>query len=166
VVLVAVVIGLRWWGDRVTRFLPLRAREFYERFHEGSTGAVTARSIPTIVVLTGMIWVLEGLRLYFVILALDLPTVNLGISSAIFVTLAGSLLTAIPLTPAGVGFVEAGIVGALSLYGVTAEPAAAVALTDRAISILTVIVLGGIAYAFSTKVRRAHGIGPAPASSA
>jgi hypothetical protein len=32
----------------------------------------------------------------------------------------------------------------------------AVALTDRAISILTVIVLGGIFYAFSAKVRRAH----------
>ena len=107
-----------------------------------------------------VIWTLEGMRLYFVILALDLPTVNLGISSAIFVTLAGSLLTAIPLTPAGVGFVEAGIVGALSLYGVAAEPAAAVALTDRAISILSVIILGGIAYAFSQKVRRAHGIGP------
>jgi hypothetical protein len=166
VVLVAVVIALRWWGDRVTRFLPVRARQFYERFREGSTGAVTARAIPTIVLLTGMIWVLEGLRLYFVILALDLPTVNLGISSAIFVTLAGSLLTAIPLTPAGVGFVEAGIVGALWLYGVTQEPAAAVALTDRAISILTVIILGGIAYAFSAKVRRAHGIGPAPAEGA
>ena len=165
-VLVAVVIALRWWGDRITRFLPVRAREFYQRFHEGSTGAVTARAIPTIVVLTGMIWVLEGLRLYFVILALDLPTVNLGISSAIFVTLAGSLLTAIPLTPAGVGFVEAGIVGALWLYGVTQEPAAAVALTDRAISILTVIVLGGIAYAFSGKVRRAHGIGPTAAEGA
>ena len=70
--------------------------------------------------------------------------------------LAGSLLTAIPLTPAGVGFVEAGIVGLLTLYGVVGEPAVAVALTDRAISILTVIVLGGIFYAFSAKVRRAH----------
>jgi hypothetical protein len=39
---------------------------------------------------------------------------------------------------------------------VVGEPAVAVALTDRAISILTVIVLGGIFYAFSTKVRRAH----------
>jgi glycosyltransferase 2 family protein len=164
-VLLLVVIGLRWWGHRVTGFLPVRAREFYQRFHEGSTAAVTTRSIPTIVVLTGMIWILEGLRLYFVILALDLPTVNLGISSAIFVTLAGSLLTAIPLTPAGVGFVEAGIVGALSLYGIAAEPAAAVALTDRAISILTVIVLGGIAYALSKKVRRAHGLGAEPAPS-
>jgi hypothetical protein len=36
------------------------------------------------------------------------------------------------------------------------EPAVAVALTDRAISILTVIVFGGILYAFSAKVRRAH----------
>jgi hypothetical protein len=37
----------------------------------------------------------------------------------------------------------------------------AVALTDRAISILTVIVLGGIFYAFSAKVRRAHAGGVA-----
>ena len=154
---------LAWRGDRLVRWLPERVADLYQRFHEGSTGALTVTSLPVILLLTGAIWMLEGLRLYFVILALDLPTVNLGISSAIFVTLAGSLLTAVPLTPAGVGFVEAGIVGALSLYGVTNEPAAAVALTDRAISILTVIVLGGIAYAFSQKVRRAHGVGLAPA---
>lgn len=159
-ILVVVVAALRLFGHRLTDRLPHRIRDFYERFHHGSTGALTPSSIPVIVVLSLVIWTLEGMRLYFVILALDLPTVNLGISSAIFVTLAGSLLTAIPLTPAGVGFVEAGIVGALSLYGVAAEPAAAVALTDRAISILSVIILGGIAYAFSQKVRRAHGIGP------
>jgi uncharacterized protein (TIRG00374 family) len=164
-VLVALVTLLAWRGDRLTRWLPERVADLYQRFHEGSTGALNLRSLPVILLLTGSIWMLEGLRLYFVILALDLPTVNLGISAAIFVTLAGSLLTAVPLTPAGVGFVEAGIVGALSLYGVTNEPAAAVALTDRAISILTVIVLGGIAYAFSHKVRRAHGVGMAPAGS-
>ncbi len=61
-----------------------------------------------------MIWLLEGARVYFVIHALDLPAINhLGISASIFVALAAALLTAIPLTPAGVGFVEAGIVGAL-----------------------------------------------------
>jgi uncharacterized protein (TIRG00374 family) len=162
VLLVVLVAALAWRGDRLTKWLPARVQDLYQRFHEGSTGALGIRSLPVILVVTGMIWMLEGLRLYFVILALDLPTVNLGISSAIFVALAGSLLTAIPLTPAGVGFVEAGIVGALSLYHIAAEPAAAVALTDRAISILTVIVLGGIAYAFSHKVRRAHGVGMAP----
>lgn len=164
-VLVLLVVLLAWRGDRITARLPERIREFYQRFHEGSTGALGVRSIPVILLITGIVWMLEGLRLYFVILALDLPTVNLGISAAITVALAASLLTAIPLTPAGVGFVEAGIIGALSLYGVTGEPAAAVALTDRAISILTVIALGGIAYAFSRKVRRAHGVGMAPVQS-
>ena len=156
VILVLLVVGLNYFGAHLTRFLPEKLGDLYERFHEGSTGALTARSLPVIGALTAVIWLFEGLRLFFVIRALDLPDANLGISAALFVALAGSLLTAIPLTPAGVGFVEAGIVGLLSLYGVVGEPAVAVALTDRAISILTVIVLGGIFYAFSTKVRRAH----------
>jgi uncharacterized protein (TIRG00374 family) len=157
--LVLLVIGLRYLGGHLTRWLPARIADLYERFHEGSTGALTAGSLPVIGALTIAIWILEGLRLFLVIRALDLPGANLGISAAIFVTLAGALLTAIPLTPAGVGFVEAGIVGALALYGVAAEPAVAVALTDRAISIVTVIILGGLAYAFSSKIRRAHSAG-------
>jgi uncharacterized protein (TIRG00374 family) len=155
--LLVFVVALRLVGAHVTRFLPARIGELYERFHEGSTGALTFRSIPVILVLTAGIWLLEGIRVYFVIRALDLPgAANLGISASIFVALAAALLTAIPLTPAGVGFVEAGIVGALLIYGVPHDPAVAVALTDRAISIVTVIVLGGILYAFSPMVRRAH----------
>jgi len=159
VVLVLLVLGLRYFGGHLTRILPARVADLYERFHEGSTGALTLGSMPVIAGTTIAVWLLEGLRLFFVIRALDLPGANLGISASIFVTLAAALLTAIPLTPAGVGFVEAGIVGALALYGVAAEPAVAVALTDRAISIVTVIILGGIAYAFSSKIRRAHGAG-------
>ena len=156
VILVLLVVALRYFGGHLTRFLPEKVADLYERFHEGSTGALTVRSVPVIGGISIVIWLFEGLRLFFVIRALELPNANLGISASLFVALAGSLLTAIPLTPAGVGFVEAGIVGLLSLYGVVGEPAVAVALTDRAISILTVIVLGGIFYAFSAKVRRAH----------
>jgi len=159
-VLVLLVVALRYLGGHVTRFLPARIADLYERFHEGSTGALTMRSMPVVIVLTAAIWMLEGLRVYFVIHALDLPEqYQLRISAAIFVALAAALLTAIPLTPAGIGFVEAGIVGALLIYGVPHDPAVAVALTDRAISIVTVIVLGGILYAFSGMVRRAHGRG-------
>jgi len=154
--LVALVVGLRLWGGRLSCFMPTRIGALWERFHEGSTGALTLRALPVIGVLTVGIWALEGLRLYFVIRALALPDVGLGISASLFVALAAALLTAVPLTPAGVGFVEAGIALALGIYGVGGEPAAAVALTDRAISILTVIALGGILYAVSTKVRRAH----------
>ncbi|MCV0402087.1 MAG: flippase-like domain-containing protein [Chloroflexi bacterium] len=159
VVLVILVISLRWFGDRLTTRLPARVADLYARFREGSTNAVSLRALPVILVLTGAIWLLEGARLYFVIQALALPEVGLGISASVFVALAAALLTAIPLTPAGVGFVELAIAVALGFYGVGQDPAAAVAFTDRAISILTVIVLGGILYAFSRKVRRAHSSG-------
>ena len=156
--LVAFVVGLRFYGHRLTQYLPGRVADLYERFHEGSTRGLTRRTLPILGAVTVAIWILEGFRLYFVIHALNLPTVGLGISASIFVTLIGALLTAVPLTPAGVGFVEAAIVIALGFYGIAGVPASAVALTDRAISILSVIVLGGILYAFSRKVRVAHGV--------
>lgn len=159
--LVVLVIVLRLAGAHLGRWLPGRIGVLWERFHHGSTGALNVRTIPVILLLTAAIWTLEGARLYFVIRALGLEEVNLGISASVFVALAASLLTAIPLTPAGFGFVEAGIVGALSLYGVTREPAFAVALTDRTLTVISVIILGGILYAFSRKIRRAHAIGTA-----
>lgn len=159
--LVVLVVVLRLLGAQLSRWLPARLAALWDRFHEGSTGAITVRRAPFILVITAGIWLLEGARLYFVIRALDLPDVGLGISAAVFVALAAALLTAIPLTPAGFGFVEAGIIGTLALYGIAGEPAAAVALTDRALTVLTVIILGGILYAFSHKVRRAHAIGSA-----
>ena len=160
--LVLLLVGLRIFGGQIGRRLPVRIGELWTRFQEGSTDALTARSVPIILALTVGIWLLEGARLYFVIRALALPEVGLGISASVFVALAAALLTAIPLTPAGFGFVEAGIVGVLFLYGVSQEPAAAVALVDRGLTIVTVIILGGILYAFSRKVRRAHGPRPAP----
>jgi glycosyltransferase 2 family protein len=160
--LVLLLVALRLFGAHISRWLPTRIGELWDRFHEGSTGALSARSVPVVLALTVAIWMLEGARLYFVIRALDLPEVGLGISASVFVALAAALLTAIPLTPAGFGFVEAGIIGVLAIYGVTREPAAAVALVDRGLTIVTVIILGGILYAFSDKVRRAHGTGNGP----
>jgi len=160
--LVVLLVGLRLFGGQIGRRLPARIGELWARFQEGSTGVLTARSVPVILGLTIFIWLLEGARLYFVIRALALPEVGLGISASVFVALAAALLTAVPFTPAGVGIVEVGIIGVLGLYGVTEEPAAAVALVDRGLTIVTVIILGGILYAFSRKVRRAHGARSAP----
>jgi hypothetical protein len=160
--LVLLLVGLRVFGGHIERRLPQKVGSLWVRFQEGSTGVLNARSVPVILGLTVVIWLLEGARLYFVIRALDLPEVGLGISASVFVALAAALLTAVPFTPAGVGIVELGIIGVLGLYGVTQEPAAAVALVDRTLTIITVIILGGILYAFSRKVRRAHGRRPAP----
>ena len=169
--LIIFIVVLRFQGRRLAAFLPARAAELYERFHEGSTGALRPGLLLQVTLITAAVWILEGVRVYFVIrsldlAAVDLPPLNLGISSAIFVALAASLLTVVPLTPAGMGFVQAGIVGVLTLYGVSTEAGTAVAITDFLLSTLSVIVIGGVLYAFSRKVRQAHGTGRARSSPA
>jgi uncharacterized protein (TIRG00374 family) len=155
--LVLVVVVLRFGGAQVGRLLPARLGDYYERFRHGTTAALTPGTVLAVLFITGMVWLLEGVRVYFVIHAMGLAEIdNLRISASIFVALAASLLTAVPLTPAGIGFVQFGIVWAIGLYGVSNEAGTAVALTDFVLATLSVIVLGGILYAFSPKIRRAH----------
>ena len=86
--------------------------------------------------------------------AFGFSDVSLGLSGAVFVALIGSLLTAVPLSPAGLGIVEAGIVGVLTVaYGVPLAEATAIALLDRVISVFSIIVLGTIGYLASSKPR-------------
>ena len=159
VVMLALGLGmftLRSFGRRMVVALPLPQRivEFYDRFAEGVFGAVAVRALPRLGLVTGLIWATESLRLYFVIQALGFPDVALGISGAVFVALIGSLLTAVPLSPAGLGIVELGVAGVLNVaYGVPLPEATAIVLLDRVISVFSIIVLGSIAYALSKKPR-------------
>ena len=158
---VVVVLGLALalftlhnFGQRLVHRLPLPPRIvlLYERFEEG-VFSVDRRQVPLVALLTALIWTTEALRLLFVVDALGFD-ISLGISGAFFVALVASLLTAVPFTPAGLGIVEAGIVGLLTvIYKADPNEAAAIALVDRAISVLSVIILGFIAYLLSPKVK-------------
>ena len=120
--------------------------ELYDRFEEGVFGAVGLRHLPILAFLTGLIWLTEGLRLYIVVQAFGFPDVELGLSGAIFVALIGSLLTAIPLSPAGLGFAQAGVIGVLTVaYGVPLAEATAITILDWVISVLSIIVFGAVA---------------------
>jgi glycosyltransferase 2 family protein len=155
---------LRNFGRRLISRLPTphRVLELYERFETG-VFSIDRRRLPLIGVLTFLIWSTEGARLFLVIEALGFSDVHLGISGAFFVALAASLLTAIPLTPAGLGVVEAGVVGILTLvYGVSFTDATAIALVDRSISVLSVVVLGSVLYVVSP-LTKARGMPPEPA---
>lgn len=160
-VMVVLAIGLlflRNVGGLLLAALPLPRKqtilELYERFEEGVFGAIGLRALPRLLVLTGLIWLSEGLRLWLVVQALGFEDVSLGLSGAVFVALIGSLLTAVPLSPAGLGIVEAGIIGVLTLaYDVPLAEATAIALLDRSISVFSVIILGSIAYLVSRKPR-------------
>ena len=71
-----------------------------------------------------------------------------------FVALIGSLLTAVPFTPGGLGLVELGMGGVLKgVFNASTGHAAAVILIDRAISVFSIVVLGSIAYVISAKPR-------------
>jgi uncharacterized protein (TIRG00374 family) len=167
VVLAGGLLTLHNFGRRIIDRLPVphRVVEFYDRFEEGVFGSIGLRALPRLVFLTGVIWGIEAMRLYLVVQALGLPDVHLGISGAFFVALSASLLTAVPLTPAGIGFVESGVVGLLTLvYGVPQTEALAITLVDRTVSVLSIIVIGSIAYAISGK-RRGLGLSDAPAPS-
>ncbi len=167
VVLALGLLFLRRVGARLLAVLPLPRKrtvlELYERFEEGVFGAIGWRALPRLLVITGLIWMTEALRLWFVVQALAFPDVSLGISGAVFVALIGSLLTAVPLSPAGLGIVEAGIIGVLTLvYSVPLAEATAIALLDRVISVFSVIILGSVAYVLSPKPRGEGRIPGAP----
>jgi uncharacterized protein (TIRG00374 family) len=159
VVVVVAAIGLftmRNFGRRIIVRLPLPPRilELYERFEEGVFGAVGLRHLPVLALVTGFIWLTEGLRLYIVVLAFAFPDVELGISGAIFVALIGSLLTAIPLSPAGLGFAQAGVIGVLTVaYRVPLAEATAITILDWVISVLSIIVFGAVTYVVSPMPR-------------
>jgi uncharacterized protein (TIRG00374 family) len=159
-VIILLSVGLytvRNFGRRALVRLPLPGKakllEFYERFEEG-VFAINPRQVPYLAVVTALIWATEAIRLLLVIDALNFRDVHLGISGAFFVALSASLLTAIPFTPAGLGIVEVGVVGILTvIYGVDATNATAITLVDRAISVFSIWIFGSIAYVLSGKTR-------------
>jgi uncharacterized protein (TIRG00374 family) len=157
VVVGALCLGLllvRNFGRRFLVRLPVPKRivSMYDLFEEGLF-SVDRRTMPVIVVVTGLIWTTEALRLLFVVEAMSFD-IMLGVSGAFFVALIASLLTAVPLTPAGVGLVEGSMVFILhQVYDVPQTEALAIALVDRAISVLSIIVFGSIAYVLSSKTK-------------
>jgi uncharacterized protein (TIRG00374 family) len=148
VVLVGGLAGIYYVGPRIARFFPAEVRRIGRLFREGVLHSF--RALPVAGPLTLIIWAAEALRLFFVLTALGL---DLPLSGVVFVAVATSLLTTVPLTPAGFGFVEIAMVYVLTQgFGLAQHDAIAVAVVDRAVSVLSVIVIGAIVY-----VRTPHG---------
>jgi uncharacterized protein (TIRG00374 family) len=170
VVVVIAAIGLftmRNFGRRILTRLPLPPSilELYERFEEGVFGAIGLKHLPVLAIVTGLIWLTEGLRLYIVVQAFGFPDVEIGLSGAIFVALIGSLLTAIPLSPAGLGFAQAGVIGVLTVaYGIPLAEATAITILDWVISVLSIIVFGAVLYVVSPMPRGMGHIKQPPAA--
>ncbi len=147
VLLLVALAAMRLLGGRIRQWLPSRLQAKYGLFEEGTFSSFGG--LPLLVLETLLIWLCEAARLYFVMLALDVSRVHPGVP--LFLSLAGALLTTVPLTPAGLGFVESGLVSLLLLAGgldliagMTPALALSIALLDRSISYASLVVFGAV----------------------
>lgn len=144
------LIGMRFFGGVVRRLIPERFCDVYTRFEEGVL--LSFKRLPYLVGLTLITWFSEVGRVYFVVLALGQP---LDFTLITFIALMEAVLTTLPLTPAGLGFVEGGIAAVLlfAVPGMTTEVAASVAIIDRLISYFSLIFFGVLLFVLSKKTK-------------
>ncbi len=141
------VVGLlavrrfRWAFERV---LPKRLHAHYSRLEHGVIDSF--RRLPLLVAYSVAGWVIEGMTLYVVAAAVGAPV---SAVSALLVALAASLLTAVPITPAGLGFTEAGMLVMLGWLGLDAPTATVITLLFRIINYWSIVVFGFVLYVFS-----------------
>lgn len=147
--LTVILVAMTWARGLLTRRMPPWLALRYERFHQGTMGSFQRVPMATAWGLLG--WAAEIARMFLVVEALGFGS---SFALVVFLTLANSLLTLVP-TPGGVGAVESGVGGlAVRLSSLTATAAAALILIDRAITYISVIVLGAALFVVRQSIWR------------
>jgi len=148
VVVAAVGLAGMWLGRHaLQRRLPVRLREQYGRLHDAVFACL--RRPWLFLAISAVIWLLEGVRLMLVGRALD---ADISFTTALFVALMGSLLTTLPITPAGLGLVEGATVAVLvAVLEMQQDVAASIAILDRVIGYWSIIVIGAVLYVFHAR---------------
>jgi uncharacterized protein (TIRG00374 family) len=140
----ALVLASFTWSQKAMKFFERIANSrFLKRFTGGIMGKLeeykdsaqkTRRSIPEIALITMACWILKGFEWYFLGTALGITAIPwLGYF------LIHPLITAlafVPITPAGIGVQEFGIIGIFTLVGVDIGVAGAFALLSRGLLIV------------------------------
>ncbi len=132
----AMVIMRKWLSPK----LPHQISDTYHKFYDATMGSF--RRMDIVFLLAVGAWLCEVGRLFFILKAMGI-SVSAGL--VIFAPMANGLLSGVPLTPGGLGFVEAGVTGLLGLE-LSFEIAVAIVLVDRTISFLSTIVFGGLIF--------------------
>jgi len=135
--------------ERLSEIVPDRFLFHFNNFHTSLYNPFSNRfTILAVTILTILAWSMEAGRFFLVTRALGL---EISFEVIVCVVLAASLLTAVPLTPAGLGAVEVSIVFILRLVGIDSNIGASLALLDRLISYWSMILTGYIVYMLSER---------------
>ena len=142
VVLGVVGVSVFWiLRERIESFMPARVVLHYRKVRNGLFDSLGKPMIP--VGISVVLWICDGLRVFFVASALGQ---FIPFQAAVMVALLSALVSTIPITPAGLGFVEGIMIYALTTIGVASSTAAAIALLDRLVTYGSLLVVGGIVY--------------------
>lgn len=143
----AMVIIFYFLGEGINQYLPQRLQKTYSNFRQGTLNSF--HRLPRLTILSFLGWVVEIGRLYLVVQSMGLEA-DMGL--IMFATVANALLSAVPVTPGGLGIVETGMTGLLTIAMVR-EDALSVVLLDRSISYLSVLIFGSVAFAIHEQAR-------------
>lgn len=144
VALIVLVITMGALGERIAGLLPSRIRPQYLSFQTATLDSLIGQRLPVQFVLGVLGWMCEVARFYFVAQALGL---DMALSIAMFAALANAILSTAPI-PGGFGLVETGLIGILLLTGVNDTDAFTLTVLDRAISWLSIALLGSIPFVY------------------
>lgn len=132
-------------GRSLDRWLPGKPLRLLRSFSLG-LAAMGPSGLPHLLAVSAGVWSFDTLRLTAVLTAFGLLG-HFSPAAIIFIVMAGALLSSVPISPAGLGIVETGIIGLLHLgFGLPLPLAAAVLLVDRAISVGSLVLGGGLVW--------------------
>ncbi len=136
-------LGALWFArERIEARLPHRLQGQFGRLSEAIFASMR-KPLPLLLMSIGL-WVAEGVRFWCMAQALH---AHLPFPAALFISLMGSLLTALPFTPAGLGVVEAGtgavMVGVMKLNN---DVSFSIILLDRVATYWLVVAVGIVLY--------------------
>jgi len=117
---------------------------FLHRWQEYGLNLGMLFVIAPIALLTLVVWALETLWIYLLVLAFG---VTPSFLEAIFLTMVPVLASAFPLTPSGAGLVELTLFSCLRLVGVSSPLAASLTVVNRLIDYWFHIIVGVLTWA-------------------
>ena len=146
------------YGRQLSLWLPTRWHTHYDNFHQGTLGSF--RNVPMLGILSLGGWFLEAGRLFFVIKALGF---SISTPFILFAALVNAVLSTVPLTPGGLGVVEPGIIGLLTIT-LPQSVAISIVLLDRSLSYLSIVIVGGVAFFLRQALRTSRNLNSTPIS--
>ena len=128
---------------RLPGWIPDKVQQMIQAFHTGMWPR--PKELLPIAALTIIIWVLETLWIFCLVLAFSLQVAPV---EAVFLTMIPLLASAFPFTPSGAGVVEITLYSCLRVVGVAIPIAGSLTVVNRFIDYWLHIVLGVIVWAF------------------